>query len=102
MIGPPPSSPLFPHPPLSRSPLPILGKRRPRHSPDFGGRRLCSLGLHQQQAAKAATAEVRDRKSTRLNSSHLGIPYAVFFLKKKNHNWHEPNRFATMSAQTAT
>src|SRR5437899_5569218 len=27
---------------------------------------------------------VRDRKSTRLNSSHLGISYAVFCLKKKN------------------
>src|SRR5947199_4822922 len=26
-----------------------------------------------------------DRKSTRLNSSHLGISYAVFCLKKKNH-----------------
>src|SRR5262245_65154348 len=30
--------------------------------------------------------EQRDRKSTRLNSSHLGISYAVFCLKKKNHN----------------
>src|SRR5947199_8065965 len=28
--------------------------------------------------------EDRDRKSTRLNSSHLGISYAVFCLKKKN------------------
>src|SRR5258705_10298036 len=28
-------------------------------------------------------AERRDRKSTRLNSSHLGISYAVFCLKKK-------------------
>src|SRR5262245_64110669 len=28
----------------------------------------------------------RDRKSTRLNSSHLGISYAVFCLKKKNKN----------------
>src|SRR5437899_7247878 len=27
---------------------------------------------------------VRDRKSTRLNSSHLGISYAVFCVKKKN------------------
>src|SRR5258705_8766304 len=29
------------------------------------------------------TAQVVDRKSTRLNSSHLGISYAVFCLKKK-------------------
>src|SRR5256885_8289346 len=31
----------------------------------------------------APTAETRDRKSTRLNSSHLVISYAVFCLKKK-------------------
>src|SRR5262245_66663724 len=31
-------------------------------------------------------AEDRDRKSTRLNSSHLGISYAVFCLKKKKTN----------------
>src|SRR5205814_7676616 len=31
-----------------------------------------------------STIYVRDRKSTRLNSSHLGISYAVFCLKKKN------------------
>src|SRR5438045_5366644 len=31
-----------------------------------------------------ADQERRDRKSTRLNSSHLGISYAVFCLKKKN------------------
>src|SRR5204862_5731399 len=30
-------------------------------------------------------AEVRDRKSTRLNSSHVEISYAVFCLKKKTH-----------------
>src|SRR5262245_63756269 len=32
----------------------------------------------------ARTVGGRDRKSTRLNSSHLGISYAVFCLKKKN------------------
>src|SRR5205814_3559389 len=44
-----------------------------------------------------ATANPADRKSTRLNSSHLGISYAVFCLKKKNHrarhiSRHEPIR----------
>src|SRR5258705_8106780 len=34
-------------------------------------------------AGQAAEQEARDRKSTRLNSSHLGISYAVFCLKKK-------------------
>src|SRR5258705_5309085 len=34
--------------------------------------------------AMSAAAKSLDRKSTRLNSSHLGISYAVFCLKKKN------------------
>src|SRR5256885_3532601 len=34
----------------------------------------------------AVAAEARDRKSTRLNSSHLVISYAVFCLKKKKKN----------------
>src|SRR5256886_7324164 len=32
-----------------------------------------------------------DRKSTRLNSSHSQISYAVFCLKKKNSTWHPPS-----------
>src|SRR3712207_8035115 len=35
-----------------------------------------------------------DRKSTRLNSSHANISYAVFCLKKKNDSVHEPNLVA--------
>src|SRR5207249_12324805 len=35
--------------------------------------------------AAPAAAPARDRKSTRLNSSHVSISYAVFCLKKKNH-----------------
>src|SRR5699024_11525144 len=37
-------------------------------------------------AAKHTSALKRDRKSTRLNSSHVSISYAVFCLKKKNDN----------------
>src|SRR2546426_9033492 len=37
-----------------------------------------------QSYSMALTTFVRDRKSTRLNSSHLVISYAVFCLKKKN------------------
>src|SRR5262245_65631251 len=33
-----------------------------------------------------SSPDLRDRKSTRLNSSHLGISYAVFCLKKKKQN----------------
>src|SRR5205814_7181969 len=36
-----------------------------------------------QRSARAAVSLELDRKSTRLNSSHLGISYAVFCLKKK-------------------
>src|SRR5262245_64196501 len=34
------------------------------------------------------SSPMRDRKSTRLNSSHLGISYAVFCLKKKKRDYH--------------
>src|SRR6476659_10649754 len=63
----PPRSTLFPYTTLFRSaawPSRPAGRRRPRWPPRRGSRR-------------------RDRKSTRLNSSHLGISYAVFCLKKK-------------------
>src|SRR3712207_8823946 len=49
------------------------------------------MSHHQSQACAAAGAEraqkepVRDRKSTRLNSSHANISYAAFCLKKKKH-----------------
>src|SRR5262245_180800 len=37
-----------------------------------------------KKSLKVLDQKLRDRKSTRLNSSHLGISYAVFCLKKKN------------------
>src|SRR5690606_39939934 len=37
-----------------------------------------------------AAQQVRDRKSTRLNSSHVKISYAVFCLKKKNRDPRQP------------
>src|SRR5437899_12402697 len=46
---------------------------------------LLSVQLAQQRAGLSLT-ELEDRKSTRLNSSHLGISYAVFCLKKKKIN----------------
>src|SRR5438045_5229379 len=74
MIRRPPRSTLFPYTTLFRS---WDVKHFPaRHS--------------QQRAGKCLTIQYetellffRDRKSTRLNSSHLGISYAVFCLKKK-------------------
>src|ERR1039458_2149934 len=41
-----------------------------------------------QNDAKWGFTHLPDRKSTRLNSSHLGISYAVFCLKKKKNNKH--------------
>src|SRR5690242_21231726 len=38
---------------------------------------------HLREAADVVVGEVQDRKSTRLNSSHMSISYAVFCLKKK-------------------
>src|SRR3712207_8272373 len=52
-------------------------RQRP-HVPDRGG-------VHPRPGARACAApEPPDRKSTRLNSSHANISYAVFCLKKKN------------------
>src|SRR5688572_32148175 len=70
MIRRPPRSTLFPYTTLFRS---IPGPR-PRRDPRRGRRR--------DRAALAAHGG--DRKSTRLNSSHSQISYAVFCLKKKN------------------
>src|SRR5258708_24159126 len=70
MIRRPPRSTLFPYTTLFRSPL--AENRRPgnaRHFPVVGFQRLD-----------------QDRKSTRLNSSHQIISYAVFCLKKKKNS----------------
>src|SRR5947207_12412560 len=44
--------------------------------------------IEANQGAHASFAKLRDRKSTRLNSSHTVISYAVFCLKKKNKKKH--------------
>src|SRR2546426_1704149 len=77
MIRRPPRSTLFPYTTLFRSP------RQDRYD---RGRRDCA---HQQSGTRRENAAA-DRKSTRLNSSHLVISYAVFCLKKKKtktYNW---------------
>src|SRR5256885_7442463 len=95
MIRRPPRSPLFPYTPLSRS----IGKRhpavlRPGNINISGkiGRAFINGALLRLLLGKGAlvTRENEpypqpslDRKSTRLNSSHLVISYAVFCLKKK-------------------
>src|SRR5437773_7033534 len=70
----PPSSTLFPYTTLFRSiPQAVIDVAGP------GDERRREQGQH---APEPAVADV-DRKSTRLNSSHITISYAVFCLKKK-------------------
>src|SRR5437773_6521306 len=78
MIRPPPRSTLFPYTTLFRSRGRHFG--RPPHRLD---RRL--RGGRADLLERGGIA-VRDRKSTRLNSSHITISYAVFCLKKKKNN----------------
>src|SRR6266705_5686580 len=69
MIRRPPRSTLFPYTTLFRSnTCPPVGRHIPRHLRPIG--------------------HVLDRKSTRLNSSHRTISYAVFCLKKKKRQKH--------------
>src|SRR5256886_12886419 len=93
MIRQPPRSTLFPYTTLFRSRVVIVrlellrlkdlldrlagAAASLREILRFNGDRECSPGI-------LAKKRSRDRKSTRLNSSHSQISYAVFCLKKKN------------------
>src|SRR3712207_8389614 len=82
MIRRPPRSTLFPYTTLFRSPilLEALGLL-----PNDGSWRDYLVGAHDHHTAAAVVlaSPEPDRKSTRLNSSHANISYAVFCLKKK-------------------
>src|SRR5258705_3429388 len=75
MIRRPPRSTLFPYTTLFRSTSSRTSGNR---------RRLARAGTYGARHGCTGAVPGRDRKSTRLNSSHLGISYAVFCLKKKN------------------
>src|SRR5258707_9578699 len=81
MIRRPPRSTLFPYTTLFRS----LGRQDLALVVDEAhGRRLADEQLaHLREVRLRDDAKMRDRKSTRLNSSHANISYAVFCLKKK-------------------
>src|SRR5437773_5121405 len=84
MLRPPPRSPLFPYTTLFRS-------RVLRFGVGGGGFpgwrvRISAKAIRRRPGGRAhpsGTRRERDRKSTRLNSSHITISYAVFCLKKK-------------------
>src|SRR5258705_6493116 len=85
MIRRPPRSTLFPYTTLFRS---VAQGSYPRNvvlSFSFGDRGNIPGHGKRQGATRGFGVSCRpqDRKSTRLNSSHLGISYAVFCLKKK-------------------
>src|SRR5688572_32022252 len=86
MIRRPPRSTLFPYTTLFRS----RGLETLRHSRGLAARRERAVvrgerrGRRRGSAARSRTLAAKlDRKSTRLNSSHSQISYAVFCLKKK-------------------
>src|SRR5690349_23248016 len=86
MIRPPQRSTLFPYTTLFRSPRDAVQRRRgarPRRRPRVRVR-LGQLDLGDRYALQPRLVDGLDRKSTRLNSSHVEISYAVFCLKKKN------------------
>src|SRR3712207_8752425 len=102
MIRRPPRSTLFPYTTLFRSYILFIGP--PEHDADWSDegvegvhRFLSRLWRNSAEVADTTPDEPppddpvgADRKSTRLNSSHANISYAVFCLKKKNTTYHFP------------
>src|SRR5256885_10981256 len=95
MIRRPPRSTLFPYTTLFRSPLQrhaesleeVAEDQRVVDDRNVRGRASLGCGDSRPGAFKREVGS-QDRKSTRLNSSHLVISYAVFCLKKKNNTQH--------------
>src|SRR5258707_10852820 len=85
MIRRPPRSTLFPYTTLFRSRLPQRWRR-------------LRGGDHEPRGQRRADG---DRKSTRLNSSHANISYAVFCLKKKNKKIKITSRYKTKVPRSA-
>src|SRR3712207_6983665 len=101
MIRRPPRSTLFPYTTLFRSldsAVPFI----------LGGDRLLvgEAGIHQRSLAEPLDqlplSPGRDRKGTRLNSSHANIPFVVFFLKKKKMHPSHLRTLATLAAPRAS
>src|SRR5256884_3735171 len=90
MIRRPPRSTLFPYTTLFRS---AIRAEALRQRPEYLQAKLSAQSAEalQRQAFRNFFPDItgRDRKSTRLNSSHGYISYAVFCLKKKNNKLQE-------------
>src|SRR3712207_8333605 len=94
MIRRPPRSTLFPYTTLFRSEVLIVGHTDnvgtdaynmtlSQRRADAARSYLISMGVPGERIRTSGRGESEDRKSTRLNSSHANISYAVFCLKKK-------------------
>src|SRR5437764_9679456 len=82
MIRRPPRSTLFPYTTLFRSLATVISPGK--HGTTFGGGPFaCRAALEYFAILEDERLQNKDRKSTRLNSSHRCISYAVFCLKKK-------------------
>src|SRR2546426_6921395 len=95
MIRRPPRSTLFPYTTLFRSLRDPTAKgiRRANYTKSLGDKKHWKLKPESDwvlSQVESIVSEELDRKSTRLNSSHLVISYAVFCLKKKNQVWLAP------------
>src|SRR3989442_8241792 len=99
MIRRPPRSTLFPYTTLFRSHFGIVMKKLLPQTevvsegwPKLGTTDFSSHITKTIRSGFDAIVLVIDRKSTRLNSSHVRISYAVFCLKKKKQYQHEVDR----------
>src|SRR3712207_8979430 len=84
MIRRPPRSTLFPYTTLFRSGRELLGDLSLPPGVAVDTEDVFRVGSYAMTLQHLQQLAVRDRKSTRLNSSHANISYAVFCLKKKN------------------
>src|SRR5437588_9472954 len=84
MIRRPPRSTLFPYTTLFRSCIKVA---------------MIMVGLIKSKSSMYQNGYDQDRKSTRLNSSHTVISYAVFCLKKKKNNKNTINANFTITAK---
>src|SRR3989442_4532641 len=102
MIRRPPRSTLFPYTTLFRSPLP--SPTEPPVTTSAPSSRPCSTKpctlsrCSDEMSEPTCVSGSRDRKSTRLNSSHVRISYAVFCLKQKSNQNERENSVQDIEA----
>src|SRR5256885_5790518 len=111
MIRRPPRSTLFPYTTLFRSRQPhfvelVVHLDGHHHADEHAGNRhhghaadADQVKVGEQSSGRGPAAHGPDRKSTRLNSSHLVISYAVFCLKKKKKIFSTLSRYKEMRSQ---